>query len=201
VVKPNVNDASAWKQSNSSLLGARPSSEPFLSAEDCIVATKDVFKHAVDKLLTNGFLDVQLGFTTPTSAMNQTPIMNEVSLQSPSGFVLGFVWHLKGSISEEWQKRYWERLDCLPFARYQGTGERVICIASEQLDNVFLLGRSNNRVIEAVPISDLENEFLQMVGLVMEEQKKIIKAYATLNELQENPNVFWNGDMVQTTIG
>jgi hypothetical protein len=62
--------------------------------------------------------------------------MNEVTLQSPSGVVYGFVWHLKGAISKEWQKRYWERLDRMPFAAYPGTGERVIRIAAEQVDSV-----------------------------------------------------------------
>jgi hypothetical protein len=89
----------------------------------------------------------------------------------------------------------------MPFAAYPGTGERVIRIAAEQVDSVFLLGKMNDRVLKAVPLLDLENEFLQMVALVMKEQNKIIQAYATLNGLKENPNVFWKGDMVQTTIG
>jgi hypothetical protein len=161
-----------------------------------------VITHSIGKLLTKGFLVVQLGFTPSTSTTNQPPkIMNEVTLQSPSSVVYGFVWHLKGVISKEWQKRYCERLDRMPFATYPGTSERMIHIAAEQVDSVFFLGRSNNQVLEAVPLLDLENKFLQVVALVVKEHNKIIQAYATLNDLKENPNVFWKNDMVQTTIG
>jgi hypothetical protein len=54
--------------------------------------------------------------------------------------------------------------------------------------------------LEAVPLLDLENEFLQMVALVMKEQNKTIQVYATLNGLKDNPNMFWKGDMVQGLV-
>jgi hypothetical protein len=40
-----------------------------------------------------------------------------------------------------------------------------------------------------------------MASLIMKEQKKIIAGYAASKELLENPNVYWDSDMVQTTIG
>jgi hypothetical protein len=58
--------------------------------------------------------------------------------------VLGLVWHVKGAISRAWQQNYWRRLDGLAFTKYPGLGERVIHIAAEDIDNVFLLGRQND---------------------------------------------------------
>jgi hypothetical protein len=55
-------------------------------------------------------------------------------------------------------------------------------------------------VLEAVPLASLEMEFLQMVALLMNEQNKIICAFASMNGFVDNPNVYWSGDMVQTTI-
>ena len=56
-------------------------------------------------------------------------------------------------------------------------------------------------MLESVPLSNLEDEFLQMVSLIMNEQKKIIADYAASKQLLENPNVYWDSDMVQMTIG
>jgi hypothetical protein len=127
--------------------------------------------------------------------------VHEVPLVTPSGEVLGYVWHVKGSVSRAWHQEYWRWLDHLAFANYPGTGGQVIRIATKHLHNVFLLGRQNNRVLESVPLSNLEDEFLQMVSLIMNEQKKIIADYAASNQLLENPNVYWDSDMVQMTIG
>jgi hypothetical protein len=56
-------------------------------------------------------------------------------------------------------------------------------------------------VLEAAALTPLEQEFLQMVvALMMNEQNKIIRAFASLNGLIENHNVYWSGDMVQMTI-
>ena len=63
------------------------------------------------------------------------------------------------------------------------------------------MGRQNNCVLESIPLSTLEDEFLQMASSIMKEQKKIITGYAASKELVENPNVYWDSDMVQTTIG
>ena len=56
-------------------------------------------------------------------------------------------------------------------------------------------------MLESVPLSNLEDEFLQMVSLIMNEQKKIITDYAASKQLLENPNVYWDSNMVQMTIG
>jgi hypothetical protein len=65
---------------------------------------------------------------------------------------------------------------------------------------VFLLGRQNDQVLESIPLSNLEDKFLQMVSLIMNEQKQIIADYAASKQLLENPNVYWDSDMVQMTI-
>jgi hypothetical protein len=51
-------------------------------------------------------------------------------------------------------------VDELAFTNYPGTGERVIHIAAKNVHNVFLLGRQNDRVLESIPLSTLEDEFL-----------------------------------------
>lgn len=165
---PTVHDASMWKLREVSPMSENAAVERYISAEDCVGATSDVFKVAIEELLQKGYLDVQLGFTkTPIATTdssseltNSTPTVREVPLVTPSGEVLGYVWHVKGAISLAWQAAYWSRIDELAFANYPGTGERVIRIAAKHVNNVFLLGRQNNRVLESVALSTLEEEFL-----------------------------------------
>jgi hypothetical protein len=201
--RPNYNDATMWRQMSLSYSSSdkAPTYGRHISAEVCMLATRNVFKDAIAQLLLKGYLDIQLGFTATDTCYTSEPSVEEVPLKTPSGEVLGLVWHVKGAISRGWQQNYWRRLDGLAFAKYPGAGECIIRIAAEDIDNVFLLGRQNDRVLESVALSDLEIEFLKMVELVMDEQKKIIKMHVTSNALLENVNVYWKGDMVQTTIG
>jgi hypothetical protein len=56
-------------------------------------------------------------------------------------------------------------------------------------------------VLKTVTLSTLEEEFLKMAWLIMNEQRTIIAGYAASKQLLENPHVYWDSDMVQTTIG
>jgi hypothetical protein len=72
-----------------------------------MLATVNVFKDAITKLLLKGYLDVQPGFTTSASSYsdvntNKRPSVEEVPMKTPSGEVLGLVWHMKGAISRAW---------------------------------------------------------------------------------------------------
>jgi hypothetical protein len=83
--------------------------ERYISAKDCVVATLDVFRVAIENLLGKGYIDVQLGLTTfactkSSQYTNSTPSVKEVPLVTPSGKVLGYVWHVKGAISLAWQE-------------------------------------------------------------------------------------------------
>jgi hypothetical protein len=40
-----------------------------------------------------------------------------------------------------------------------------------------------------------------MASLIMKEQQNIIAGYAASKELLENPHVYWDLDMMETTIG
>jgi hypothetical protein len=105
VLKPNVNDASTWKQRDVSQSGEKPVTARYMSAEDCVDATKDAFKNAIEKLIQKGPLDVQLGFTPSNTTSsypttNQAPSIHKIALRTPTGNVLGFVWLVKGSISQ-----------------------------------------------------------------------------------------------------
>ena len=207
--KPTKHDFSLWRQRDLSPTSDIPATvKRYISAEDCMLATKDVFKEAIDRLLQKGFLDVQLGFSAAfddvaidSSANALIPTMQEVPLKTPSGELLGFVWHVKGGISHDWQQNYWRRLDDIGFANYPGNGGHVIRIAAKDVRNVFLLGKQNDRVLQSVPLSDLEKEFLAMVSLIMNEQRNIIREYANSRGLCDNHHVYWDSDMVQTTIG
>jgi hypothetical protein len=96
----NYNDVTMWRQRHLCNGSENPTLGKHISAEDCMCATLNVFKDAIRKLLLNGYLDIQLGFTpsSPSSYSefnNKMPSVEEVPLKTPSGEVLGFVWHVK----------------------------------------------------------------------------------------------------------
>jgi hypothetical protein len=74
-----------WKLREVSPMSDSAAVERYISSEDCVGATLDVFKVAIEELLQKGYLDVQLGFTktsittTDSSKLtNSTPIVREV---------------------------------------------------------------------------------------------------------------------------